>query len=183
MQAAMRTIIAISGLSLVVFTALVGKELVDDDDPPQHPPSIPAPTAKPQSIARPPPLVAHHEDFAAAKPSRPNEALFAALTQPSPHEMQRSLVIAELEKSGSEEAAFREQGYALGASLVAEGLASDYRCFSAGCYFAVAKPFAKGDEASIVRARDKHAPNALLAITGGAPPNKLVVLINYKEGS
>ena len=182
MPPAMRTIIALSGVSLVVFTALVGKELVDDDEPLHQTPTTQPPAAKAQSIARSPPLAVQVDEPAPAKPPRPNEALYEALDRPG-DEMQRSLVISELEKSGGEEAEFRAQGYALGASLVAAGLASDFRCFAAGCYFAVAKPFATGDEASIVRARDQHAPNALLAITGGAPPNKLVVLINYKVRS
>jgi hypothetical protein len=175
----MRTIIAISGVVLVVLGALLGRELVEDTPSPET--SLPA-TAPPRTASiAPRTLPSTLDSPVQPRPQEPNAALLAALNGTVPGEQQRSLVIAELEKSGNGEPQFREQGNAFGANLVAAGLASDFRCFAAGCYV-IAKPYSAGGEPRIVRARDELAPNALLAITGGAP-DKLVVLINNKEGS
>jgi hypothetical protein len=177
----MRTIIAFSGVTLAVLVALLGRGLVDDDTPTTTKAS--PTTSPPRKASITPRQLPSTPESPAEGRDEPNAVLYAAINELT-DARQKSVVVAELAKSGTTaEQRFLDQGNALGASLVAAGLASDYRCFAAGCYFTAAKQFVQTDERTVVRERDKHAPRAVLAITGGLPPDKLVVLVNHKEGS
>jgi hypothetical protein len=186
MRAAMRTIIALSGISLVVFTALVGKELVDDDEPPRTanapPPGTVAASSTRYALPTSPNLATGSSATPAAeRTSSPKRALVDALQQELDPLRLRATVISELERSGSNQPAFRERGSALGAALVASQLVSGFHCFAAGCYFELTTELRPEQVQIVIRERNKHAPDMLIAITAASPPNNLVVLLNNNE--
>lgn len=176
----MRTLIALSSLVLVLLAVVIGKELLRADPP--QPTSSKMTSPPPQSPTTPPPPkldlskpTPSHE--AAATPTQPKQRLYDALNRPVSDETQKTLVIAELEKSGAGAPEFRQRGNAFGTSLVASGIASDFRCYAAGCYIAPAKTLSSVAEQRVLHERDVHAAASLLAITG-TESNQLIVLIN-----
>lgn len=151
--------------------------------------STPTTSATNRAAVRPPPLADQRGSVTEQPREAPQpveaaevQAIIDKLQQPYPSaDAKASSLLSALRASGSPPQELAEGGASLGKLLSQQQLVGDWNCFRGGCYFAITK-----DKDSLnydlVGAREKTIPGYVMVITPEAPPNKLMILLNYKQG-